>query len=293
MALFFGMDPTVKRLAMQVEDHPIEYGEFEGVIPQGEDGGGTVLLWDRGEWEPVGDAHEGYKQGRLKFRLQGEKLRGAWMLVRTGGRSPERDERHWILFKERDSEARPMDQGDILQEMPLSVRTGRDLEEIATDRDWVWNSQSTSSGKVRPPQKSAMAARRFQARTLAKRQAERSLDNVTGSKKAKMPAKVEVELATLTKQAPHGDQWFHEIKFDGYRMICRIDHGRVRLLSRNHKDWTDRLKAIAEAAKKLPVTTAWSCRISLTRRAIGQHAAARCDAPQRREGLRPVGGNPT
>jgi bifunctional non-homologous end joining protein LigD len=250
------LDPTVKRLAMQVEDHPIEYGEFEGVIPQGEYGGGTVLLWDRGEWEPVGDAHEGYRQGRLKFRLRGEKLRGAWMLVRTGGRSPERDERQWLLFKERDAEARPMDQGDILQEMPLSVRTGRDLEETATDRDWVWNSQSTSSGKVRPPRKSAMAARRFQAAAQAKRQAERSLNNVAGSKKAKMPAKVEIELATLTKQAPHGDQWLHEIKFDGYRMICRIDHGRVRLLSRNHKDWTDRLKAIAEAAKKLPVTTA-------------------------------------
>src|SRR5690242_9408173 len=93
------LDPTVKRLAMQVEDHPVEYGAFEGIIPEGEYGGGTVLLWDRGTWEPLGDAREDYRKGRLKFRLHGDKLRGGWMLVRTGGRSSERDARHWLLFK--------------------------------------------------------------------------------------------------------------------------------------------------------------------------------------------------
>src|SRR5690349_16043894 len=138
-----------KRLAVQTEDHPVEYGAFEGIIPEGEYGGGTVLLWDRGTWEPLGDAREDYRKGRLKFRLHGDKLRGGWMLVRTGGRSSERDARHWLLFKERDDQARAADRGDILDEEPLSVWTGRDLDEIAADRDWVWDSNKRSSRKPR------------------------------------------------------------------------------------------------------------------------------------------------
>jgi bifunctional non-homologous end joining protein LigD len=134
------LDPAVKRLAMQVEDHPVDYGSFEGIIPEGEYGAGTVMLWDRGEWEPISDAHEGYGSGRLKFQLHGEKLRGRWMLVRTGRAPPsEQDQRRWLLFKERDEEARPMAEGDVLQELPLSVATGRSLEEIAADQDKVWN----------------------------------------------------------------------------------------------------------------------------------------------------------
>src|SRR5947199_5518138 len=94
------LDPSVKRLAMHVEDHPVDYGSFEGVIPEGEYGGGTVMLWDRGEWEPVGDPQEGYRSGKLKFKLHGEKLRGGWMLVRSGAKSQYVPQRHWLLFKE-------------------------------------------------------------------------------------------------------------------------------------------------------------------------------------------------
>src|SRR5215475_14429433 len=101
------LDPADKRLAMQVEDHPLEYGGFEGTIPVGEYGGGTVMLWDKGAWEPLGDPKKGYREGHLKFNLYGEKLHGAWMLVRRGGRNSEPDERRWFLFKERDEFARP------------------------------------------------------------------------------------------------------------------------------------------------------------------------------------------
>jgi bifunctional non-homologous end joining protein LigD len=129
-------DPSQKRLAMHVEDHPIEYGNFEGVIPQGEYGGGTVMLWDRGTWEPVGDAWKGYREGRLKFVLHGEKLQGGWMLVRKGGRSGGENERHWFLFKERDQYAGG--RKSITERLPLSVASGRDLDEIANDADRVW-----------------------------------------------------------------------------------------------------------------------------------------------------------
>ncbi len=250
------LDPKIKRLAMQVEDHPIEYGEFEGIIPAGEYGGGTVMLWDRGEWEPVGDAQESFREGRFKFRLHGDKLQGGWMLVRTGGFSGERDDRHWLLFKERDEYARPAEDGDILEEQPLSVRTGRDLEQIAADRDWVWNSSGKSDKKARPPHKATMSASRGKSTAARKGKWARRLTDIKGAKKASLPAKIEVELATLASQAPRGDDWLHEIKFDGYRMICHIDHGRVKLLSRNHKDWTDRLHAVAEAVQLIPATTA-------------------------------------
>ena len=139
------LDPKVKRLAVQVEDHPVQYGSFEGVIPKGEYGGGTVMLWDQGVWEPVGDPHEGYQSGRWKFKLHGTKLRGAWMLLRTGKQGPE--QRQWLLFKERDHEARPADQEDVLEEQPLSVATGRTMAQIAKQRDRVWSSKGEANSR--------------------------------------------------------------------------------------------------------------------------------------------------
>lgn len=148
------LDPSIKRLAMQVEDHPLEYGSFEGTIPQGEYGGGTVMLWDRGTWDAVGDAGAGYRSGRLKFHLHGKKLQGGWMLLRTGmSRTKARGKPQWLLFKERDDQARPQEKGDVLEELPLSVSTGRNLDEIAADGDRVWSSnrskRKTAPSKVK------------------------------------------------------------------------------------------------------------------------------------------------
>jgi bifunctional non-homologous end joining protein LigD len=152
------LDPSVKRLAMQVEDHPVEYGSFEGTIPQGEYGGGTVMLWDRGSWEPIGDAREGYRSGKLKFILHGKKLQGGWMLVRTR-RGADDDHRQWLLFKERDDEARPLTKGNVLDKAALSVASGRDLDEIAMDEHAVWgaNKKTTraKTKKTSRPKRSA------------------------------------------------------------------------------------------------------------------------------------------
>jgi bifunctional non-homologous end joining protein LigD len=154
------LDPHVKRLAMHVEDHPVEYGSFEGIIPEGEYGGGTVMLWDRGEWEPLGNPHEDYRAGKLKFELNGEKLRGGWMLVRTTRPDRNGDQRQWLLFKERDDSARPAEDGDVLDELPLSVVTGRTMDEIAEDRDRVWGAKTKSkvSAKTRTPKRAKSTA---------------------------------------------------------------------------------------------------------------------------------------
>jgi bifunctional non-homologous end joining protein LigD len=141
------LDPAEKRLAMQVEDHPLEYGDFEGTIPKGQYGGGTVMLWDRGTWEPVGDAGQGLLDGALKFVLHGQKLHGKWMIVRRGGKRGDPGERHWFLFKERDEFANPEEK--ITEAQPLSVATGRDLEEIAQQSDRVWNSGRGNGASAR------------------------------------------------------------------------------------------------------------------------------------------------
>ena len=243
------LDPSVKRLAMQVEDHPVDYGSFEGIIPQGEYGGGTVMLWDQGEWEPIGDVHDGYRSGKLKFRLAGQKLRGAWMLLRIKGRdASDKEKKQWLLFKERDEEAKPAEEGDVLEELPLSVSTGRSLEEIAADRDWIWGAKAKTRGKAK---RQAMQPRK----PVADRR-KPAAPKVPVAKTSRMPTRVDVALATLAKEAPDGDEWLHEIKFDGYRIICRINDGHVELISRNHKDWTKRLDSLAEAVKSLPVTQA-------------------------------------
>jgi bifunctional non-homologous end joining protein LigD len=140
-----------KRLAVHVEDHPLDYGSFEGTIPAGQYGGGTVMLWDRGTWEPEGDPHEGYEKGRLTFRLEGEKLNGTWHLVRMAKRPRERQE-SWLLIKADDADARSEDDPDILDEAPLSVKTGRSLEEIAPGH----TAKSPAKRKA-PPKKAAPA----------------------------------------------------------------------------------------------------------------------------------------
>src|SRR6185503_10066391 len=142
------LDPAHKRLAMHVEDHPIEYGEFEGTIPPKQYGAGTVLLWDRGTWVPKEDPDVGYKKGRLKFELQGEKLQGGWMLVRSHGGKYDAD-KAWFLIKERDEHAKPESEGLIVDERPESVASGRVLEEIAADPDRVWHSNKSVAENVK------------------------------------------------------------------------------------------------------------------------------------------------
>src|SRR5688572_7925912 len=127
-------DPKIKRLAMHVEDHPLEYAEFEGIIPAGEYGGGTVMVWDRGHWQPHGDARAAYRSGKLSFTLAGEKLRGDWTLVRMGGPSRGGRKENWLLLKAGDEQARSLSRGDVVKSEPLSVKTGRDLDEIAAGK---------------------------------------------------------------------------------------------------------------------------------------------------------------
>ncbi len=223
------LDTADKRLAMHVEDHPLEYGTFEGVIPKGEYGGGTVMLWDLGTWVPDhGDPAEHLAQGHLKFYLYGERLRGKWMLVRTKGYGGNRDS--WLLFKERDEEVRPRSEFDATKEWMTSVSTGRTMEQIAADIDAVWHS---ASHPALP-----------------------DLAQVPGAELAAMPSRLDVELATLVKQVPEGDQWIHEVKFDGYRILARLHAGEVRLISRNGIDWTERFSAVAEALKRLEIDSA-------------------------------------
>ncbi len=144
------LDSADKRLAMQTEDHPVEYGGFEGIIPEGEYGGGTVLLWDRGTWTPLDEPQAALRKGRLTFELAGEKLRGRWHLVRLAGREREHG-KSWMLIKGGDAEARRAASAEIVAEQPLSVASGRGLEEIAADRDRVWHSNRDHPRRTRPP----------------------------------------------------------------------------------------------------------------------------------------------
>ncbi len=229
------LDPAEKRLAVQVEDHPLEYGGFEGVIPKGEYGAGPVLLWDRGRWIPKGDVDAGLRKGHLEFELEGEKLEGAWDLVRLGGAS--RDGKDWLLIKRRDAAARA-DGKSIVDALPRSVASGRAIERIANGKHRAtWHSNAKSTKSIAKPRS------RTKVRT----------PNV---KSAALPAFVDPELATLVEAAPNGDDWFHEIKYDGYRMLARLEKGSVRWITRNGLDWTDRFENLSRAIAALSAQSA-------------------------------------
>ena len=246
-------DPADKRLAMQTEDHPLEYGGFEGIIPKGEYGGGTVVLWDRGRWEPIEEPHKAYHSGRLKFRLFGEKLQGAWMLVKTRGRDPRDAEKSWLLFKEKDEHARPAAEYDVTAERPESVSTGRTLEEIAAEKDRVWHSNRPAAEPAPRKGVAAAVARALEKKEKQARKAAPSAApaEIPGARKAPLPRFVKPQLATLVDEAPDGEGWLHELKFDGYRILCRLQDGEARLLSRNGKDWTAQFEPVARAARRL------------------------------------------
>ncbi|ELQ08147.1 ATP-dependent DNA ligase [Pseudomonas syringae BRIP39023] len=234
------LDPTQKRLAVHVEDHPLDYAGFEGSIPQGQYGGGDVIVWDRGVWQPHGDPQKTYAEGKLKFTLVGEKLSGDWALVRTrlkGSGSKEQ----WLLIKEKDDIARPAAEYDITQEQPQSVISGAHVGE----------ERST-------PKKSAARAANGKAKaSTSKSKAPKPAAKPTRRKaKSAFPDTLSPQLATLVEAPPAGD-WLYEIKFDGYRMLTRIEGDDVRLFTRNGHDWTERLPELVKALKGMKLRDSW------------------------------------
>jgi DNA ligase D len=212
------LDPADRRLAIQTEDHPVEYIDFEAVIPKGEYGGGPMIVWDSGTWAPMGDADAGLKAGELKFRLAGEKLSGGWMLVRMKPK-PEEKKAVWLLIKEKDTAAAPG--RDILAERPESVKSGRRIEELEPA------SPAAKPGRLRP---GALA----------------------GAVKGPGPERLSPQLASPVAGPPEGADWLHEIKLDGYRTLAFRDGEEVRLVTRGGLDWTHRYGDLAEAFRALP-----------------------------------------
>ncbi|MDD1140784.1 DNA ligase D [Pseudomonas sp. TNT2022 ID233] len=225
------LDPKVKRLAVHVEDHPLDYATFEGSIPEGHYGAGDVIVWDRGVWIPLEDPEKAYAKGKLKFELQGEKLAGVWNLVRT--HMPGKKEQ-WFLIKHQDSAARPQSDYDVLVAEPDSVLSERTIVD----------KPSLSAKQVKPLKASTKAPRKPASGKLA------------GAHKARIPAQLKPQLATLVESAPEGD-WQYEIKFDGYRIMARIDQDEVQLFTRNGHDWTHKLPKQAQALAALGLESAW------------------------------------
>ncbi|SJM28145.1 Multifunctional non-homologous end joining protein LigD (Includes: 3'-phosphoesterase; DNA ligase D; DNA repair polymerase) (fragment) [Mesorhizobium delmotii] len=204
------LDPHEKRFAVHVEDHPIDYASFEGTIPKGEYGGGSVIVWDEGKWQPETDPAHAMKKGHISFELHGHKLNGLWHLVRLKPR-PGKTRDNWLLIKSDDAAARPGE--DILQEAPESVKSGLTIEEVGEGKTAdgkkprVWHSSKRSTSKAK-------------------------------AKAAKQLEFIEPCLATLQRDAPPGKEWLHEVKFDGYRMQAQLAGTKVRLLTRTGLDWT-------------------------------------------------------
>jgi len=223
------VDPAARPIAIQVEDHPLAYNEFEGEIPKGEYGGGRVLVWDRGTWEPVGDPREGLVQGKLVFRLHGQKLAGLWEFVRIS-RPDDPKQDQWLLLKKRDAWARPVADYDVIRALPDSV--------VARPLGLV---------EAREPERAGAAPAATRAR---------GAPDLSKAVAADLPERLEPQLASLAAGPPRGD-WIVESKLDGYRLLARVDGERVRLFTRNGHDWTSRLKPVAAAVARLGPGRSW------------------------------------
>ncbi len=245
--------PGDKRLAVQVEDHPIDYNKFEGTIPKGEYGGGTVMIWDRGTWQPEDDPHQGLRKGHLSFELDGEKLHGLWHLVRMHRKRGEMRD-NWLLIKAHDAAAREPGDKDILEQKSRSVVSGRSMDEIAKGAAKK-TGKKTSTTTKRSPKRTAAAMAAILRRTKKAMDA-RKTTPAPAARRAALPAFVDPSLATLADKAPDGGDWIHEIKFDGYRIQARLDHGKVKLLTRRGLDWTKKFPTIAQAIADLPAQAA-------------------------------------
>jgi bifunctional non-homologous end joining protein LigD len=255
--------PGDKRLAVQVEDHPIEYGGFEGTIPKGQYGGGTVMVWDFGDWEPEGDVDRGLREGHLKFVLHGQKLHGKWALVRMHGRAEREDKPNWLLIKEKDSYARPVEAEPITDEEAASAITHRSIDEIAKSEDHVWD--SSSADRNNSP-KASEARRDSEEAAVKPGKMLRTLRDspLRSAHREAFPKFIVPQLAQQAAVAPNGAEWIHELKLDGYRIQIHVRSTRrqkprgreTKLLTRNGLDWTARMPDIANAAAKLNVDAA-------------------------------------
>ncbi|WP_428384280.1 DNA ligase D [Nevskia ramosa] len=215
-------DPAVKRMAIEVEDHPISYSSFEGTIPAKQYGAGKVIVWDAGSWHPVSDPRKAFRAGNLKFTLTGQKLHGRWVLVRIKGKSEKQTP--WLLIKEKDEFVRSSADYSVVDELPDSVKPAGSAPRVA--------------------------AKSKRAKPLG--------DWPAGTVKARLPAKLSPQLATLVdKPPPAADGWIFEIKFDGYRLLTRIDHKEIRLYTRNGNDWTSKLLPVQAAIAKLKLPPGW------------------------------------
>lgn len=241
------LDPDEKRLAVRTEDHPLSYATFEGTIPKGEYGGGTVMLWDRGTWAPVaGKSAKDIEKGHLHFTLDGERMKGEWLLIRLKPRAKEKRE-NWLLRKIDDAYAGGTD--TLVEEALTSVATGRTMAEIAEGKPARTPSPAKAAKAVQPktsakPTQPAQPAKRAKP---AKRRA---------GKAAPLPAFREPQLCTLVDTVPAGTGWLHEVKYDGYRALVAVAGGTAKVYTRSGLDWTDKFAAIATAAAELPVDSA-------------------------------------
>jgi bifunctional non-homologous end joining protein LigD len=227
------LDPKIRRMAVHVEDHPLSYASFEGVIPKGHYGAGTVEVWDRGTWVPLDDPREGLRTGKLKFEMHGEKLQGKWMLVRINSAKDERQE-PWLLIKEHDEYERPAAEYDIVAELPESVMS------------------KPKAAKKAKPEKAAKPAKK---KSRAKEPAE---GVPVQAQPAKLPLSLFPQLATLVDAPPEDEEgWIYEVKFDGYRLLARIEGDDVRLFTRNGNNWTARMRGLADEFGKLGIASAW------------------------------------
>lgn len=253
------LNPADKRLAVRTEDHPLDYGDFEGTIPAGQYGGGTVMLWDTGTWEPEGDAEAGLRDGNLKMHLHGSKMDGRWVLVRMKPRAKEKTE-NWLLIKEKDEAVDT--ETDLLKD-DRSAKTGRSMEEIAAGHEeWTRATQSPAEKAADKPSRKAAkvpkdpAAAPAPPAKSAGAAGKKGADKMASGRAGSVPDFRPLQLATLVDAAPTGSGWLHEMKYDGYRVLIAIGGGKAKLYTRNALDWTDRFGAILPAVEALDCDSA-------------------------------------
>jgi bifunctional non-homologous end joining protein LigD len=243
------LNPADKRLAVRTEDHPIEYAKFEGTIPEGQYGAGTVMIWDRGTYVADGDPAKGLEEGKLKFRLNGKRLKGGFTLVQMQG--PRGGSKNWLLIKERDEFA---DDSSITECETTSFKSGRNIEEIAA------RGRASRRRKNGATRKTALSSAREPKRTSGPLAPSKTLRAKSTARRNKapdaLPRFLPPELATLVEVPPEGDGWLNELKYDGYRIIASVAGDQVRLYTRRGKDWTERFRPLVEPLQKLRLKSA-------------------------------------